>query len=105
LTKEWPEELASLRGLVLALAVAALTPGMTLRRAELRFSPSRAVAFEFASLLGIGLYLVGMILLAKWLSYVGGEFARMFQLVFLVAGTAAALLILAYGRPHAWLKV
>jgi len=105
LTKEWPEELASLRGLVLALAVAALTPGMTLRRAELRFSPSRAVAFEFASLLGIGLYLVGMILLAKWLSYVGGEFARMFQFGFLIAGTAAALLILPSRRLRGWLKV
>ena len=76
LTKAWPEELATLRGIVLALAVATLTPGMTQRRAELRFSPSRAVAFEFASLLGIGLYLVGMILLGQWLSYVGGEFAR-----------------------------
>jgi putative PEP-CTERM system histidine kinase len=105
LTKAWPEELATLRGIVLALAVATLTPGMTQRRAELRFSPSRAVAFEFASLLGIGLYLVGMILLGQWLSYVGGEFARMFQFGFLIAGTAAALLILPSRRLRGWLKV
>jgi len=105
LTKAWPEELATLRGLVLALAVATLTPGMTLRRAELRFSPSRAVAFEFASLLGIGLYLVGMILLGQWLSYVGGEFARLFQFGFLIAGTAAALLVLPSRRLRGWLKV
>ncbi|MFC3174819.1 XrtA/PEP-CTERM system histidine kinase PrsK [Novosphingobium bradum] len=105
LTKGWPEELASLRGIILAICVATLTPGMTLRRAELRFSPSRAVAFEFASLLGIGLYLVGMILLGQWLSYVGGEFARMFQFGFLIAGTAAALLILPSRRLRGWLKV
>ena len=105
LNKSWPDELASLRGLILALSVATLTPGMTLRRAELRFSPSRAVAFEFASLLGIGLYLVGMILLGKWLSYVGGEFARLFQFGFLIAGTAAALLILPSRRLRGWLKV
>ena len=105
LTKGWPEELASLRGIVLTLAVATLTPGMTLRRAELRFSPSRAMAFEFASLLGIGLYLVGMILLGKWLSYVGGEFARLFQFGFLIAGTVAALLILPSRRLRGWLKV
>lgn len=105
LTKAWPGELASLRGLILAAAVATLTPGMTLRRAELRFSPSRAVAFEFASLLGIGLYLVGMILLGQWLSYVGGEFARLFQFGFLIAGTAAALLILPSRRLRGWLKV
>ena len=105
LTKAWPGELASLRGIVLAVAVATLTPGLTLRRAELRFSPSRAVAFEFASLLGIGLYLVGMILLGQWLSYVGGEFARLFQFGFLIAGTAAALLILPSRRLRGWLKV
>jgi len=105
LTKAWPDELASLRGLILALTVATLTPGMTLRRAELRFNPSRAMAFEFASLLGIGLYLVGMILLGQWLSYVGGEFARLFQFGFLIAGTAAALLILPSRRLRGWLKV
>lgn len=101
----WPEELASLRGIILIGAVCTLLPGMTFRRAELRFSPSRAVAFEFASLLGIGLYLIGMILLGKWLSYVGGEFARLFQFGFLIAGIAAALLVLPSKRLRGWLKV
>lgn len=105
LSRGWPAELAALRGLVLVVVVATLLPGMTDRRAELRFSPSRAVAFEFASLLGIGLYLIGMILLGKWLSYVGGEFARLFQFGFLIVGIAAAMLVLPSKRMRGWLKV
>ncbi len=105
LTGSWPDELAALRGLILVAGICTLLPGLTYRRAELRFSPSRAVAFEFASLLGIGLYLLGMILLGKWLAYVGGEFARMFQFGFLIAGITAALLILPSKRLRGWLKV
>lgn len=105
LTGTWPDQLSALRGVVLMAMVATLLPGLTRRRAELRLSPSRAVAFEFASLLGIGLYLLGMILLGKWLSYVGGEFARLFQFGFLIAGIAAALLVLPSRRMRGWLKV
>ena len=105
LTGEWPEELAALRGIILAAVVATLLPAMGRRPAQLRLSPSRAVAFEFASLLGIGLYLLGMILLGKWLAYVGGEFARLFQFGFLIAGVAAALLILPSRRLRGWLKI
>ena len=101
----WPVELASLRGIILIGVVFTLLPGMTFRRAELRFSPSRAVAFEFASLLGIGLYLIGMILLGKWVSFIGGEFARLFQFGFLIAGIMAALLVLPSKRLRGWLKV
>lgn len=105
LDSAWPEQLAALRGIVLVASVATLIPGLTRRGAELRLSPSRAVAFEFASLLGIGLYLLGMILLARWLAFVGGEFARLFQFGFLIAGIAAALLILPSRRLRGWLKV
>jgi len=101
----WPDQLAALRGLVLVATVAAITPALGRRPAELRLSPSRAVTFEFVSLLGIGLYLLGMILLGKWLAYVGGEFARLFQFGFLIAGIAAALLILPSRRLRGWLKV
>ena len=63
------------------------------------------MAFEFASLLGIGLYLIGMILLGKWVSFIGGEFARLFQFGFLIAGIMAALLVLPSKRLRGWLKV
>ncbi|MBC2664838.1 PEP-CTERM system histidine kinase PrsK [Novosphingobium flavum] len=105
LDSEWPRQLAALRGIVLLAVVATLIPGLTRRGAQLRISPSRDVAFEFASLLGIGLYLLGMILLARWLAYVGGEFARLFQFGFLIAGVAAAMLILPSRRLRGWLKV
>lgn len=105
LTGVWPNELAALRGLILLAVVVTLIPGLTRRGTELRFSPSRAVAFELASLLGIGLYLLAMIVLGKWLSYVGGEFARLFEFGFLIAGMAAAALILPSKRLRAWLKV
>ncbi|MES2492286.1 MAG: XrtA/PEP-CTERM system histidine kinase PrsK [Pseudomonadota bacterium] len=105
MTGGWPLELASLRGIVLVAALLALLPALGRRRAQLRFSPSRAVAFEFASLLGIGLYLIGMVLLGRWLSYIGGEFARLFQFGFLIAGIVAALLVLPSKRLRSWLKV
>lgn len=105
LTGVWPAELAALRGLILIASVFTLIPGLTRRGTELRFSPSRAVAFELASLLGIGLYLLAMIVLGKWLSYVGGEFARLFEFGFLIAGMAAAALVLPSKRLRAWLKV
>ena len=105
LTGAWPDELAALRGCALVATVAALLPGMTGRRAELRFSPSRAVAFELASLLGIGLYLLVMTALGKWLSYVGGGFASLFRFGFLLAGVAAAALVLPSRRLRGWLKV
>jgi putative PEP-CTERM system histidine kinase len=105
LTGAWPDELAALRGIVLCLVIAGLVPAMARRPAELRFNPSRAVTFEFVSLLGIGLYLLGMIMLGKWLAYVGGEFARLFQFGFLIAGIAAALLVLPSRRLRGWLKV
>ncbi|MBC2668554.1 XrtA/PEP-CTERM system histidine kinase PrsK [Novosphingobium piscinae] len=101
----WPDELAALRGLALLATVAALIPGLAKRRAELRFSPSRAVAFELVSLLGIGIYLLGMTALGKWLSYVGGDYARVFRFGFLIAGMAAAALVLPSRRLRGWLKV
>lgn len=105
LTDAWPEELAALRGFVMLATVAALVPGITRRRAELRLAPSRAVAFELASLLGIGVYLLAMTALGKWLSLVGGEYARLFRFGFLIAGVAAAALILPSRRMRGWLKV
>lgn len=105
LAGSWPEELAALRGLALLATVAALVPGMTRRRAELRFSPSRAVAFELASLIGIGIYLLAMVALGKWLSYVGGDFERLFRFGFLIGGVALVALILPSRRLRGWLTV
>jgi len=102
---EWPYELAALRGVILTGVVALLIPGAAKRRDELHFSPSRAVTFQFASLIGIGLYLAGMTALARSLAYVGGDYARMLELGFLIVATALALLALPSRRLRSWLKV
>lgn len=101
----WPAELAALRGFSALALVLALVPGLTGRREELRFSPSRAVAFEFASLVGIAAYLAGMVLLSRWLGTAGGTFARAFQFGFLIAGLGVVLLALPSRRLRGWLKV
>jgi putative PEP-CTERM system histidine kinase len=82
--------LAALRGLA-ALAIGVLI-GLGLRRGSetLRFSPSRAVMFQSASLMIIGVYLVFMVAIARWLAWAGQELAAELQLAF--AGSAAVLL-------------
>ena len=105
LTDAWPSELAALRGLTMLAVVAAWIPGLTRRRAELRFGPSRAVAFELVSLLGIGLYLLAMVVLGKWLSFVGGQYVSLLKFAFLIGSVAAAALVLPSRRMRGWLKV
>ena len=68
--------------------VGLLVPGAAKRRDELYFSPSRAVTFQLASLVGIGLYLAGMVALARWIAFVGGDFARMLEFGVLITATA-----------------
>ncbi|MEP6868563.1 MAG: XrtA/PEP-CTERM system histidine kinase PrsK [Novosphingobium sp.] len=102
---EWPVELAALRGLVLIGTVGLLIPGAAKRSDELYFSPSRAVTFQLASLVGIGLYLAGMVALARWIAFIGGDFARMLEFGILITAVALALLTLPSRRMRGWLKV
>jgi putative PEP-CTERM system histidine kinase len=82
--------LAALRGLA-AVAIGILI-GLGLRHGSetLRFSPSRAVMFQSASLMIIGTYLVFMVGIARWLAWVGQELTAELQLAF--AGSAAIVL-------------
>jgi len=82
--------LVALRGLA-ALAIGALI-ALGLRRGSeaLRFSPSRAVMFQSASLMIIGAYLVFMVAIARWLAWAGQELTAELQLAF--AGSAALVL-------------
>ena len=66
---------------VIALA-ALLTIGAARGSDQLRFSPSRKVAFQSVSLLVIGGYLGAMFLVAQWLSFAGGDFAKLMQFGF-----------------------
>ncbi|MBB4856833.1 putative PEP-CTERM system histidine kinase [Novosphingobium chloroacetimidivorans] len=105
LAQGWPREMAALRGLATMGLVSLLAIAATHGREALRLRPSRAVTFQTFSLLLIGVYLVGMVLIAQWLSYVGGDFARLIELCFLTVASAVALLALPSRRMRSWLKV
>ncbi len=105
LASSWPTEVAALRGL--ATVALALFMGLSgaANRDELRLRPSRAVTFQTFSLLVIGAYLVAMVVIAQWLSYAGGNFARVIELVFLTLASAVALVVLPSRFLRSWLKV
>jgi putative PEP-CTERM system histidine kinase len=97
--------LTTLRGLVASGMAVALALGAGRGSEELRFRPSRAVAFQSVSLLLIGGYLVAMVGIAQWLSYVGGDFATFMQLAFVATASVAALVVLPSRRTRGWLRV
>lgn len=101
----WPSEIAALRGLSAVALSACIIIGGARNRDDLRLRPSRAVTFQTFSLLVIGVYLVAMVAVAQWLSYAGGNFARLAELAFLTLGSAVALVVLPSRRVRAWLKV
>ncbi|PNU05163.1 histidine kinase [Novosphingobium guangzhouense] len=105
LAGNWPEEIAALRGLSAAALAGCVAIGGAKNRDDLRLRPSRAVTFQTFSLLVIGVYLVAMVAVAQWLSYAGGNFARLVELAFLTLGSALALVVLPSRRVRAWFKV
>jgi putative PEP-CTERM system histidine kinase len=105
LGNDWPAEIAALRGLAAVALGCLIAIGASQDRDALRFRPSRAVTFQTFSLLVIGIYLIGMVAIAQWLSYAGGDFARLMELGFLTVASASAILILPSRRLRGWLKV
>ena len=105
LADEAPVLLAALRGFGAVLFAALVVLGARDSGGQLRFRPSRTVAFQSASLLIIGSYLFAMFLLAQWLSATGGDFAAAFQVAFVAAATALALITLPSRRIRGWLRV
>ncbi|MET1754878.1 XrtA/PEP-CTERM system histidine kinase PrsK [Novosphingobium sp. RD2P27] len=105
LSGAWPHEIAALRGLPTIVLVSLFAIGASHGRNALRLRPSRAVTFQTFSLLLIGGYLVAMVMIAQWLSYFGGDFARLINLAFLTVTSAVALLVLPSRRMRGWLRV
>ena len=101
----WPEELSAMRGLVAIALTILFSVGASKDRKALKLRPSRAVTFQTFSLLVIGVYLVGMVAVAQWLSYAGGDFARIIELGFLTVASAVAVLLLPSKRLRGWLRV
>jgi putative PEP-CTERM system histidine kinase len=104
-TQAMPGELAAMRGLVVVLAAVLFALGANARAADLKLAPSRTVAFQTLSLIVIGGYLLGMMLISQSLSLLGGDFGRLTQVGFLLAAAIAALLWLPSARLRGWLRV
>jgi len=104
LTTEMSAELVSTRGIATAL----LAPVFVLasrRNNDWRLQLSRSVAFQSASLLLIGAYLMTMILIATAINMIGGTYAPLAQFTLIIGMSAWALFILPSGRFKAWLNV
>ncbi|HEV7233762.1 MAG TPA: PEP-CTERM system histidine kinase PrsK, partial [Sphingorhabdus sp.] len=97
-------ELVATRG----LAAAVLAPIFVMaarRNSSWRIRLSRSVAFQSVSLVVIGMYLLGMVMLATALELIGGTYVRLAQITLIFGMSLAALLILPSGRFKSWLNV
>ena len=101
----WPIEIAAFRGLAIVVMASLLVIGAAKDREELRFRPSRTVTFHTFSLLLIGAYLIGMVAIAQWLAFAGGDFAQLTELAFLTVASGLALFVLPSPKVRRWLKV
>lgn len=105
LARSMPLELAALRGLAQIAAAGLLVIGAVRGRSALRFSPSRAVAFQSLSLLVIGGYMIVMVGAAQSLAWLGGNASQLAQLGFIFVSSVLIVAILPSGRVRGWLKV
>ena len=100
-----PAAITDLRGLFAGTMAVLFALGMNAAGPRVQFSPSRAVTFRTLSLLLIGGYLVGMVLVTKALALLGGDIARTSQAVFVVSAVIGAGLALPSPRLRGWLRV
>ncbi len=105
LAKAWPSELASFRGLIAVALVLLLVTSASSKREALRLRPSRAVTFQTMSLMIIGAYFLAMFAIAQWLAYIGGDFARLMELGFVIFASGMAIIVLPSARLRGWLRV
>jgi putative PEP-CTERM system histidine kinase len=104
LTENWPGELIAMRGAIMVSLIPVFAFG-TRRNSEWRIRLSRTVTFRSVSLLAIGIYLLGMVLLATALQFVGGTYVRLAQITLIFGMSLAAMLVVPSGRFKAWLNV
>ncbi|ARS27204.1 XrtA/PEP-CTERM system histidine kinase PrsK [Sphingomonas sp. KC8] len=104
LSHQWPLSLYVGRGIIMIL----LTPLFALasrRNARWRMRISRAVTFQSLSLMAIGFYLIAMVIVARGIELIGGDYAQLAQVTVVFGMSIAALVFLPIGRIRAWLKV
>ena len=98
-------ELVGLRALIVAVAVPVFALGYAWKGPELRFRPSRSVAFSILSLGLIAAYLIAMVALSQWAGSFSNDLARIAQLGFLLAAAGFSILWLPSKRMRGWLRV
>jgi len=97
------DELFALRGIVLS-ALAALF-AMGARNATWKIQISRAATFQSVSLIAILIYLIAMMLAARAMEIVGGDWARVGQVGVVFVTTLVALVLLPSAKVRAWARV
>ncbi len=100
-----PEVLGSLRWIAALLFAALLYSGGQQGAASFRFRPSRTVAFQTASLLLIGCYLLILAATFHWLGLSEADRSGRFQIAFLAATVGVTMLTLPSRRIRGWLRV
>ena len=105
LTHGTPEVLAMLRAVPVLVAALLLAIGALTGNQHVNLRPSRAVTFQSLSLMLIGGYLVGMVAVAQWLSWSGGNLAASLQMGVLAAATVLGVAVIASARMRGWMRV
>jgi len=105
LSDDIPQVTAALRGLLGIPVAGLLVLGAGERSEELRFRPSRAVAFQSVSLALIGAYLIAMVAAAQWLAFAGSDYSVLLQVAFVAIASLAALALATSQRLRGWLRV
>jgi putative PEP-CTERM system histidine kinase len=97
------EELFALRGI--ALAALAAVFAFAARNATWKIQISRAATFQSVSLIAILVYLIAMMLAARAMEIVGGDWARVGQVGVVFVTTLTALVLLPSAKLRAWTRV
>lgn len=96
--------LFNMRGVAAALVLPLLILAAHRNRGW-RIQLSHSAAFQTFALIGIGLYLVFMAIAVYGLRLVGGDWARLLQIVFLFVALVASALFAVSDRARAWTRV
>jgi len=102
-TRTAAAELFALRGIALAALVPLFALGV--RNASWKIQVSRVATFQSLSGIAILAYLIAMMLAARAMEIVGGDWARVGQVAIVFATTLAALVLLPSAKMRAWLRV
>ena len=96
-------ELFAMRGILLATLAPLFALGV--RNASWKIQISRVATFQSLSVVAILFYLITMMLAARAMEIVGGDWARIGQVGVVFVTTLAALVLLPSAKLRAWLRV